>query len=165
MPLVDASTSTALSHRWWNDGPSAAGTGELITFAAYTGLRAGELAALRWERVDLLRGSVDVAEAYAEVHGRLELGPTKTYSRRTVALPQLLVEMLAPRAKLTGLVFEAAEGGPIRQSNFYSRVFIPASVRAGAGTLRRQASPATCGTRSRAGGIRTHDLRSPRPTR
>jgi integrase len=35
----------------------------LVLFAAYTWMRAGEIAALRWERVDLLRSTVDVVES------------------------------------------------------------------------------------------------------
>ncbi len=66
----------------------------LILFAAYSGLRAGEIAALRWERVDLRRATVEVVESYAEVHGELVLGPTKTYCRRTVRLPRFLCELL-----------------------------------------------------------------------
>jgi integrase len=114
----------------------------LVIFAAYMGLRAGELAALRWERVDLLRGAVDVVESYAEVHGALVLGPTKTYARRTVALPRFLVDLLAPQAALDGLVFASPEGGPLRHSNFYRRRFKPAVARAGL-----------------AEGVRFHDLR------
>ncbi|HEY5154421.1 MAG TPA: site-specific integrase, partial [Acidimicrobiales bacterium] len=129
--------------------------GPLVTFAAYTGLRAGELAALRWENVDLLRGAVTVSESYAEVHGKLERGPTKTYARRTVALPRFLVDLLAPRAAATGLVFEAPEGGPIRQSNFYRRHFTRACVEAGLGEI--VTDPKT--KRPRYRGLRFHDLR------
>lgn len=121
--------------------------GVLVRFAAYTGLRAGELAALRVGRVDLLRGSVDVREAYAEVHGALVLGPTKTYGRRSVSLPRFLCDELG--AYLAGRdtspdahLFTSPDGGPLRQSNFYRRTFKPAVVRAGL--------PA---------GLRFHDLR------
>jgi integrase len=106
----------------------------LVLFAAYTGMRAGEIAALRWERVDLLRATVDVVESYAEVHGKLELGPTKTYARRTVRLPRFLVDMLGEHQAITGpdgLVFRDSHGAPIRHSNFYRRVFRPAAARAG----------------------------------
>jgi integrase len=103
----------------------------LVTFAAYTGLRAGELAALRWDRIDMLRGSVDVVESFAEVHGALVLGPTKTYARRSVALPRFLVDLLAPSASTSGLVFTSREGGPLRHSNFYRRDFKPAVIAAG----------------------------------
>lgn len=121
----------------------------LVTFAAFSGLRAGECAALRWERVDLLRGSVDVVESYAEVHGKLVLGPTKTYQRRTVRLPRFLADLLGEhqvRTGPTGLVFRDSQGGPMRHSNFYRRVFRPAVEQAaGEGMV-----PA---------GVRFHDLR------
>ena len=49
----------------------------------------GELAGLRRSRVDLLRGTVEVAEIITEVGGRLRVGPPKTRaSRRTVGLPR-----------------------------------------------------------------------------
>jgi hypothetical protein len=44
----------------------------LIRFPAYTGLRPCELVALKVGRLDLLRGTVRVAEAAPEVAGRLE---------------------------------------------------------------------------------------------
>jgi integrase len=50
----------------------------LILVAAYGGLRIGELAGLRRRRVDLLRGTVDVAEIVVEVRGELYMGPPKT---------------------------------------------------------------------------------------
>jgi integrase len=59
----------------------------LIFTAAYTGLRWGELAGLRIDRVNLLRGSVDVVEAMTETNGHLATAPTKTGARRTVSLP------------------------------------------------------------------------------
>jgi hypothetical protein len=38
----------------------------------------GELAGLRRGRVDLLRGTIDIAEIVVEVHGQLYTGPPKT---------------------------------------------------------------------------------------
>jgi DNA-binding CsgD family transcriptional regulator len=61
----------------------------LVRFVALTGLRAGEVGALRIGRVDLLRGRVDVVEAVSEVTGLgLDYGPTKTYERRSVPIPR-----------------------------------------------------------------------------
>lgn len=45
----------------------------LVRFAAYTGLRAGEIGALRVKRIDFLRGRVEVAESVSDVAGRLSL--------------------------------------------------------------------------------------------
>jgi integrase len=108
----------------------------LVRFAAYTGLRAGEIAALRVKRLDLLRGSVRVVESATEVGGRLMLGPTKTHADRTVRLPRFLREELAayladrPRDP-DAFLFTAPRGGPLRHHNFYQRLFCPALPRAG----------------------------------
>jgi integrase len=110
--------------------------GLLVRFAAYTGLRAGELVALRVKRLDLLRGTVRVVESATEVGDRLVLGSTKTYAERTVRLPRFLRDDLAaylagrPRDP-DGFVFTAAKGGPLRHNNFYQRTFCPALARAG----------------------------------
>jgi integrase len=110
--------------------------GVLVRFAAYTGLRAGEIAALRVKRLDLLRGAVRVVEAASEVGGRLISGPTKTHAERTVRLPQFLRDELAaylasrPRDR-DAFVFTAPRGGPLRHHNFYKRLFCPALARAG----------------------------------
>ena len=109
--------------------------GVLVRFAAYTGLRAGEIAALRVKRLDLLRGTVRVVEAASEVGGRLIAGPTKTHAERTVRLPRFLRDELAaylasrPRDR-DAFVFTAPKGGPLRHHNFYQRQFCPALVRA-----------------------------------
>ena len=111
--------------------------GTLVRVAAYTGMRAGELGALRVGRLELLGGRVQVAESVTEVHGHgLVFGPTKTYERRSVPLlPSLrhdLAELIAPRAgDPQALVFTSPDGGPLRHRNFYDRHFKPAVLAAG----------------------------------
>jgi integrase len=112
--------------------------GTLVLFAAYTGLRAGEIAALRVGRLDMLRRRVEVAESLSIVPGQgLVFGPTKNYQRRTVPLPAFLAdelaEHLASRASLgrDALVFTSQQGAPLRQHHFYWRHFKPAVQRAG----------------------------------
>lgn len=109
----------------------------LVRFAAYTGLRAGEICALRVGRLDLLRGRVLVAESVTEVerHG-LVFSEPKTYERRSVTLPRFLREELS--AHLAGravepdhFVFPAASGGVLRHKHFYRTIFKPAVVAAG----------------------------------
>ena len=108
----------------------------LVRFAAYTGLRAGELVALRVRHLNLLRGRCEVGESATEVDGRLVWGPTKTYARRTVPLPRFLCDQLA--AYLAGrphgpdaLVFTAPQGGPLREQKFVAGIFKPAVARVG----------------------------------
>jgi integrase len=87
----------------------------LVYFLAYTGLRFGEVAALRVKRLDLLRGCCEVVESATEVGSMLVWGPTKTDERRIVRLPRFMVELLAEH--LAGrpngpddLVFTAPQG-------------------------------------------------------
>jgi integrase len=113
----------------------------LILVGAYGGLRIGELAGLRRRRVDLLRGTVEVAEILTEVRGRLFLGPPKTRaSRRRVGLPQAVTSELARHLGTPGgaddLVFTAPQGGPLRVPAFRHRVWRPATRAAGLEGLR-----------------------------
>ena len=106
----------------------------LIRFAAFTGLRAGEIGALKVSRLNLLRGRAEVSESADEANGKFNIGPTKTYSRRSVGMPTPLVEemMLHIAGKApTDFVFEGPDGGPLRHSNWYPRHFKPAAMRAG----------------------------------
>jgi integrase len=108
----------------------------LILTAGFTGLRWGELAGLRGEHLDLLRGTVDVREALTEAgNGVVRVVPTKTGQRRTVPLPRflckVLTEQLAKYPGPDGLVFSSTEGGPLRRNNFYTRHFKPALRQAG----------------------------------
>ena len=108
----------------------------LVRFDAYTGLRAGELAALRVGRLDLLRGTCEVVESATEVDNKLVWGATKTYERRTVRLPGLLCEQvgayLADRPNAPNdLVFTMLQGGPLREPKFAERYFKPAARAAG----------------------------------
>lgn len=103
----------------------------LVLTAAYTGLRAGELVALRRESLDMLRRSLRVDQAVSDVGGELLVGPPKTKAaRRTVSLPRFLCDALAQHLARypseSGLVFTSSEGGPIRWTNFRRRVWQPA---------------------------------------
>jgi integrase len=110
--------------------------GVLVEMAAYSGMRAGELAALKVGRLDLLGGRAEVIASITEVAGRLVAGPTKTYQRRTVRLPRFLCEQLGayladrPHGP-DDLVFTMAQGGPLRQSMVSTRLFKPAVRAAG----------------------------------
>jgi integrase len=113
----------------------------LVLVGAYGGLRIGELAGLRRSRVDLLRGTVTVAEIVVEVRGVLHMGPPKTRaSRRTVGLPRFVVEELAAHLDSPGdpehFVFTAPQGGPLRVTAFRARVWRPATRAAGLDGLR-----------------------------
>lgn len=104
----------------------------LVLTAAYTGLRWGELTGLRAKRLALPERRLTVAESLAEVRGHHTFKTPKTAaSRRSVALPAALVDVLADHLRRWpavggGLVFTDPAGGPIRRSNFRRRVWLPA---------------------------------------
>lgn len=108
--------------------------------AAYSGLRFGELAALRHGRVDLLRRRLDVVENVADVSGVHHFGTPKTRAgRRSVPIPTALAGELKAWASGRGaddLVFPAPEGGPLRPSLFNRRTWQPAIHKAGVAPLR-----------------------------
>jgi integrase len=125
----------------------------LIRFAAATGLRPSELCGLRIGRLNLIKGTAEIAEALTVVRGRVELGPTKTNVRRTVAIPRFLCDdlgaYLASRSQAAGrplasdeYLFTAPEGGPLRRDLLHKRYFRPAVLKAGLSE-----------------GLRVHDLR------
>jgi integrase len=101
----------------------------LIYTAAYTGMRFGELAALKIERVNLLKGTIHVTESLSEVNGQLHLKGTKNGKDRTVILPRFLAQMLGEHIgrypSRQGHVFSSASGLPLRRRNWYARHFRP----------------------------------------
>ncbi|WP_409328897.1 site-specific integrase [Trujillonella humicola] len=110
----------------------------LILLAAWTGLRIGELSALRREHLDLAAGTVSVRSSVVDVVGQeRSYGPPKSAaSRRTVAIPPHIIDdlerHLATYAQpgANGLVFVGPKGGPVRRNNF-SQVWAPAAKAAG----------------------------------
>jgi integrase len=115
---------------------NAAGPGRLVVLVlAYTGLRWGELAALRTSRVDLLRRRLHVAESVTEVDGgRLDWGLPKSHERRWVPLPRLLADALA--VQLAGkapeeLAFTTRHGAVLRVRGARRSWFDRAAVAAG----------------------------------
>lgn len=68
------------------------------TLALYTGMREGEICALRWRNVDLQAGTLDVREAVGKDGGQWYLKEPKTGgSRRTVAFPAPVARALSAR--------------------------------------------------------------------
>lgn len=98
---------------------------------------------------------VRVFEAYTDVKGKLVLGLPKGDKKRTLDLVPVLVDELRVHVEgkpAAALVFTAATGGTIRQTNWNKRVLHPAGKLAGliSTTMAKPNSPCTtCGTRSR----------------
>jgi len=100
----------------------------IASIAVLTGLRIGEILGLRWKRIDLLHGMMEVAETYSSG----EFGPPKTRSsRRTIPISTSLVEIFKRLRPLScepeTLVFTTAKGTPLNSKNLYNRELAPAS--------------------------------------
>lgn len=98
--------------------------------AAMTGLRRGEVLALRWEDVDLDGGRIAVRQTLQAIAGDLAFGPPKSGRARAVLLDAETVEALKAHRKRqvqerlaapsweTTLVFCSEEGEPIHPDRF-----------------------------------------------
>ena len=73
----------------------------LVMVALFTGMRLGEVLALRWSRVDLDKKVIQVREAIedTEAHGVRFKAPKSKAGRRDITLPDILVEALRDHRK------------------------------------------------------------------
>jgi integrase len=100
-----------------------------LAFASATGVRAGELHALRWRHLDFAKGEVTV-ETRVDAYGEEDV--TKTAAgMRTIPLSQSLVLMLkewklrTKRKKDEDLVFPSKRGWYVSHDNMVKRKFSP----------------------------------------
>jgi integrase len=109
-------------------------SGLVVLLLGYTGLRFGELTALRVGSVDPLKRRLTVSESASEVAGRLVFSDTKTHQTRTVALPRFLADQLAPLMvgrPRDALLMTSPNGGPLRLNNWRRDVWANATREAG----------------------------------
>jgi integrase len=99
-----------------------------------TGLRFSEATALQVQDVDLVHGTVRVMRAWKREKGvGMKIGPPKSRaSRRTISLPQQVVEVLTPLLDRSGSswLFTTSTDRVVQHSNFYNRIWKPACVEA-----------------------------------
>jgi integrase len=106
----------------------------VVAVAVLTGMRIGEILALRWKRFDLLGATLEVAENYSSG----EFGSPKTKSsRRVIPVSSALRRVLEThRARMNPtspeeLVFQTPKGTPLSDKNLYNRELAPACDRIG----------------------------------
>jgi integrase len=106
----------------------------IVILATMTGLRIGEILALRWGRIDLLRGTLLVAETCYRGH----FGTPKTRaSRREVPLAPAVARELKERYMRSvdhspsALVFATSQGAPLAADNLRKKSLRTACRRAG----------------------------------
>jgi len=103
----------------------------IYVLGATCGLRIGEILALRFDDLDLERGTIRVERS---LHNG-ECSPPKTpSSRRTLTLPQRALEALVRLTSASDgdrYLFATSTGNPVDVSNFYKWTWKPALRRAG----------------------------------
>lgn len=85
-----------------------------MLFLAYTGVRFGELAALRVGRLDFLRRRAVIAESVTLVRSEFVFGTPKGHERREVPIPLFLLDKLKEHVagkKPGDLVFSGTRSG------------------------------------------------------
>ncbi len=101
----------------------ADGNRALFATAIFTGLREGELLALKGRDVDVDRGVLHIRRSWSPEQGFVE--PKTRASHRTVSVPPDLLPLLAGR-KPDELVFPSKRGTPIDRHNLLEKRFYPA---------------------------------------
>jgi len=137
---------TVLTHEEWAILQAAIPEGvyrDLATVMIGTGMRWGEASALGPGHVDPFATPpvLHVARAWQDNGaGGYQLGtPKSRRSRRTIEYAGAVLEALIPHLSTAGdFVFTTPSGAPIRHSNFYNRVWLPALKRAEAAGLGKR---------------------------
>ncbi len=135
LPRAARKEQVFLTHEQVDGLAAAAGRDRLVIyFLAYTGVRYGEMAALRVRNLNLLRRRALITEAVADVNGHAVFGTPKTHQRRQVPVPRFLADELTAHVAGKGpadFVFTAEKGGLLHLRNFRRLSFDPAVRAAG----------------------------------
>jgi integrase len=133
----------------------------LYVLAVHTGMRQGEMLALRWQDVDMENAVLSVRRTLTRRGGKVAFGEPKTKkSRRSIRLtPQAVealrahlerqlrdMEILGDHYQDQGLIFTTDTGAPINPSNLRQRSFTPLLKRAGLPHMRFHDLRHTCAT-------------------
>jgi len=101
----------------------------VVSTAVLTGMRIGEILALRWNRIDFLRGNIEVSETYSDG----QFGSPKTRSsRRVIPMSSASCKVLeshritCSHKEPADLVFCTSKGTPLSPKNLYNRALAPA---------------------------------------
>ncbi len=130
----------------------------LIAMALGTGLRQGELLALRWPDIDFAAGTVTVRRSLSQVGGRFVLKePKSKTSRRTITIPDFVIEALRQHRQaalaaglITAPVFCSSVGTYLSRGNLLRSFRAAVKLACVDGIDEAERAPA---------GLRFHDLR------
>jgi len=133
LPRIERRERGYLNHRQIDALATECGTdGDIVRFLAYTGLRWGEMVALRVADIDFARSRIRVSASVSEISGDLVWSTPKSHHARWVPAAELVRRLLEERCagkRLDQPVFTSRTGGMLRASNFRHRIFNPAVAR------------------------------------
>lgn len=66
-----------------------------IALLYWSGMRKGELLALRWNKIDFEAGTCEISQSYQRIGGEAVVTATKTGDRRTILLPDVCLDQLS----------------------------------------------------------------------
>ncbi|WP_275792881.1 tyrosine-type recombinase/integrase [Prescottella equi] len=99
--------------------------GDLASVAVMTGVRAGELLALRPADIDVANQRIRVQRAWSGTGRQRKLGPPKSGKQRAVPVPADLIPVLERRIALVGgradCLWVGPRGGSLRHANVLAR--------------------------------------------
>jgi integrase len=105
---VEAFLKSIEHHQWY----------PIYVLAIGTGMREGEIFGLRHEDLSLDVSSLQVTQTVYSIRGKTHIGePKSDKSRRTIALPDYVVEVLKSIEPGSGLLFTTSSGRPISPRN------------------------------------------------
>jgi len=100
----------------------------VVLTAVLTGMRIGEILALRWKRLDFLRASIQIAESFS--NGQFGTPKTRS-SRRVIPMSAALRDAIVAHklhcqwTRPDDPVFATPKGTPLSPKNLYNRVLAP----------------------------------------
>ncbi len=118
-----------------------------ILICLYTGLRIGEICALKWEDINLEKSLIHVRTTQARINGKIEfISPKSKSSERTVPIPDFLRNELSDKAKNSE--FLISKHGSYVDVRTYRRRFKKLLKKAGLSDIKFHALRHTFATRA-----------------
>jgi integrase len=95
-------------HRWYL----------IYLIALTTGARRGEILGMEWQNINWEANTISIEKTVLEINYKLVISEPKTkYARRTIALPQIVVDTLKPNQRVDGLIFQTSNKTPVAPRN------------------------------------------------
>ena len=90
----------------------------IYLIALTTGARRGEILGMEWQNIRWEARTIAIEKTVVELSGRATITEPKTkQSRRTIVLPNVVLDLLKEHAISSGLIFPSKNGGPLSPRN------------------------------------------------